>query len=169
MCNITTGYTITCNDGIGGLDAIWVGAYNQNDEAGVVETSGIITGWDAPEQPTWYKIQVPLNVANYTDNATSNEQNGTTFFAHQVQIPINKRNATTYNYVKALATARLWVVVRDKDGGIFLLGRKNGMRLSATEGGSGTASGDRNGFLLTFIGEEKTPAQFVTNGALTLP
>lgn len=46
-----------------------------------------------------------------------------------------------------------------------MVGQVNGMYLSAGVAGTGTALGDRNGFELTFSGQEPVPAR-VINGAL---
>lgn len=67
---------------------------------------------------------------------------------------------------------RLIAITLDMNGKYWLLGKENALDATAGEDGSGTATGDRNGFSRTFTGMERFMAPEVQSGiiaALLLP
>jgi hypothetical protein len=68
---------------------------------------------------------------------------------------LNKRDANTRNLVTTLAKNRLTFVTKEMDGTYRMFGKEFGLLLDTSEGGSGTAAGDRNGYLLTFTSVER--------------
>lgn len=56
--------------------------------------------------------------------------------------------------VKMIARAKMTVIVEDNNGKYWLMGQTNGVRLVSSESGTGAALGDRNGYSLSFQGQE---------------
>jgi hypothetical protein len=151
-CAITAGYVIGCRESIGGIDAVYIA------EAGNVtlnDVSGTITGITKLTGKKYFKFEVPTkSTATATSEGTGSTENGTLFFEQTVELPLNKRDATTRNIVTTLAKNKLSIITKDKDGVYRAYGKVNGMYLDSTGGMTGAAAGDKNGFTLKFSGTE---------------
>lgn len=160
-CAIVAGYVIGCRDSIGGIDAVYIA------EAGnvtLVDASGTITGITKATGKKYFKFEVPTkSTATATSEGTANTENGTLFFEQTVELPINKRDATTRNIVTTLAKNKVSIITLDKDGVYRAYGKANGLYLDSTGGMTGAAAGDKNGYTLKFSGTEPEDFFVVTN------
>lgn len=152
-CALTQGYTLDCKDSIGGIKAVWFIA--AGDVTAVSEASGVVTGITKASGKVFYKYQLVKNSSSLTENVNANIQNGTVFYAQELAIVLNKMQANTRNEILLLAKNNLMAVVQDANDKYWLLGKTNGLDLTAGSSATGTAQGDRNGYTLTFSGGEK--------------
>jgi hypothetical protein len=106
--------------------------------------------------PVFYEFKTNKNVCNFTETAAVDMANGTTFFNQVVTLVLSKRETTKRNAIEKLAAGQkqLAIVVLDTNGNYWLFGLTEGAYLTATEGGSGTAKADANGYTLTFTAME---------------
>lgn len=162
-CALTSGYTLGCREEVGGLEAVWI--IPHGDVSSVAEVSGLVTGITKATAKQFYKFEIPRAVANATHTLTGSEENGTIFYTHSVVLPLNKRDSTTANIIRVLAKNKLMIVSKDMSGRYHLYGKRFGLYLNSNEAGSGTAPGDRNGYLLTFTGAETDDAVEVNSTA----
>ena len=162
-CDLTTGFTVGCNDSTGGIAEFWFA--NMVDDFAVAESAtgeaSSITGTGL----TYYKYETTnaqgaASVIN--DNPTVNDQNGTSYFDQTCTYVLNKMDTAKRNEVKMLARAKLSVIVKDNNGIYWLMGKVNGVRMTAGDNGTGTALGDRNGYSLSFQAQETEPLTEVT-------
>jgi hypothetical protein len=79
-----------------------------------------------------------------------------------LEIILNKLQVNTRNEILLLAKNRLVALVKDNNDKMWALGEVNGLDLTGGGSGSGTAFGDRNGYTLTFTGNEKELAPLFT-------
>jgi hypothetical protein len=158
-CAITTGYTIDCRESVGGVETIWViensNLYDASGNSTVTSASGTVSALNKVSGKKFYKIQVPRGTASTSNAITSSVENGTIFYTHQVMFPVNSRSATVRNLVNTLAKNRCTFVTKEMDGVYRMFGVEFGLTLTTTESGSGTASGDRNGYMCTFTSDER--------------
>ena len=162
-CDLTTGFTVGCNDSTGGIAEFWFA--NMVDDFAVAESAtgeaSSITGTGL----TYYKYETTnaqgaASVIN--DNPTVNDQNGTSYFDQTCTYVLNKMDTAKRNEVKMLARAKLSVIVKDNNGIYWLMGKVNGVSMTAGDTGTGTALGDRNGYSLSFQAQETEPLTEVT-------
>lgn len=163
-CALTQGYTLDCKDSVGGIKAVWFIA--AADVTGVTEASGIVSAISKSAGKVFYKYQLVKNSSSLTENVNANVQNGTVFYAQELAIVLNKMQANTRNEILLLAKNNLMAVVQDANDKYWLLGRENGLDLTAGSGATGTAQADRNGYTLTFTGGEKELAPEVNSGII---
>lgn len=158
-CAITGGYSIACRESVGGIETIYLiensALYDASGNSRVTDTTGTVTAITKNSTKRFYKFEVPRATANAGNSITSSIENGTFFYTHRVQFPINDRSATTRNIVTTLAKNRLTFVCVEGDGTARMYGRLFGLTLETTEAGSGTALADRNGYVLTFSSQER--------------
>ena len=162
-CDLTTGFSVGCNDSIGGVAEFWIANM----------PSDFSTTSDASEEVTalggtglgYYKYectsaQGASSVMN--DNPTVNDANGTSFFDQTATYILNKMETAKRNEVKMIARAKMSIIIKDNNGTYWLMGETNGVRLVSGDNGTGTALGDRNGYSLSFQAQEPEPMKKVT-------
>lgn len=158
-CAITSGYAIECNESVGGVETLWViensNLYDDSGALTVQYASGTVTTLNKRSGKKFWKIEVPRGTANANNGIDANSSNGTFYFTHQLQFPINSRSATVRNMVATLAKNRLTFVTKEGDGSYRMYGVLFGLQIQPSEAGSGTALADRNGYLLTFSSQER--------------
>lgn len=165
-CALTQGYSIDCLEGFGGIKNAWFA--NFNDISAIVASSGdVITGLTKATGKKFYKYQLAQETSDFKDSPNGNPQNGTLFYKHELNIVLNTRSTAVRNEVLLLAKAKLLAVVEDRNGKYWMLGRTNGLDMEKGDSGSGKAAGDRNGFELTFGGEEPALAIEVNSTVAT--
>jgi hypothetical protein len=163
-CALTQGYTLDCKESIGGIKAVWFIALG--DVTAATEVSGVVTAITKAAGKVFYKYQLVKNSSALTENVNANVQNGTVFYAQELAIVLNKMQANTRNEILLLAKNNLIAVVQDANDKYWLLGKDNGLDLSAGSSATGTAQADRNGYNLTFSGGEKALAPEVASGII---
>lgn len=171
-CEITSGYAIECRESVGGVEAIWLIANSNlyfNGVSLVESTDGVVTQLDKLLGTHFFKFEVPRATSTTSNGITSSQENGTFFYTHSVKFPINQRNASVRNIITTLAKNRCTFVVKEGDGLYKLFGKEFGLTLDNSEGTSGTALADRNGYMLSFSSQEREDFLIVPeNIALTL-
>jgi len=152
-CAITAGYTIDCRDNIGGIDAVYFAEFGNITT--IAEASGTVTGITKATGKRFWKFDVPTkSAAVASSNPTGSIENGTLFFEQAIEMPVNKRDATTRNIITTLAKNKLIVVVKRKDGVYEMYGKASGLYMETSTGTTGAAAGDAIGYSLKFAGTE---------------
>lgn len=158
-CAITSGYSIDCRESAGGVEVVYLiensNLYDASGISRVSETSGTVTAITKDSGTRFWKFEVPRGTASASNGITSSQENGTFFYTHQVVFPVNSRSATVRNIITTLAKNRCTFVTKEGDGSYRMYGKEFGLTLDTTESGSGTALGDRNGYMLTFSSQER--------------
>jgi hypothetical protein len=150
-CALTAGYTLGCKDSVGGIKHVHIA----NDSS--ITYDPVVAGAVATVTGTFFKYELPINTAQFTETVTSSEQTGTTFYTTELTIQLPKLTATLRNELKLMAQAKLAVVATDRNGVQWILGYENGVNLTTGTGATGTAMGDLNGLTLTFSTNETSP------------
>lgn len=158
-CAITSGYEIECRESVGGVETVYLiensALYDASGNSRVTSASGTVTAITKDTGKRFWKIEVPRATASTQNGITSSQENGTFFYTHQVMFPINQRNATIRNLVNTIAKNRCTVVCKEGDGTYKMFGVEFGLSMDNSEGGSGTALADRNGYMLTLSSQER--------------
>ena len=162
-CALTQGYTLDCKDSLGGIKAVWFIAFD--NVTAVTEASGIVSAITKAAGKVFYKYQLVKNTGSLTENITASES-GTVFYAPELTIILNKLQANTRNEILLLAQNNLMAVVQDSNSKYWLLGKINGLDLTAGNAATGTAQGDRSGYTLTFTGGEPALAPEVNSSII---
>lgn len=165
-CSITlTGRAFPCKDAIGGIKRIYVKAFNAADFGAV--TAGAIA--DAAAAITVYGFEVTKNSSYFTETVTASVENGTVFYAQEVSVTFPKLTAADQSELYELAKSRLCVIVHDNNDNYWIAGLRRGVELTGGTHQTGTATGDLNGYQLTFTAEEATPAPSLTYATAAAP
>ena len=150
-CNLTTGFTLGCNDSIGGIKKIYIGAFSQ-----LTYTIGGTPVEVTAGTGTVYTYEPLKNSASATFNPTVSLENGTIFYTHSVSLSLKNINANKREEIESLAKARVGLFVELNSGEILAFGTTNGMNMTAGTFQTGAAFGDLQGYQLTFTSDEPT-------------
>lgn len=153
-CELYAGYEILCQDAVGGVDAVYLMEFS-NVEA-INDVSGVVTGITKASGKRFWQFQLPTkSSAIASANPVTSIENGTRFWEHRVEFPINKRDITTRNLVDVLTKVPVVAVTKDKDGVYRLYGRYGGLFNEGSSGTTGSAAGDANGYKIGLSGTER--------------
>jgi hypothetical protein len=166
-CYISSGLALGCSDGIGGIKKMYIVGGATGEVTGLTyNVSGEITGATSSSGTTIYGFELKRNTSSLSQNITKSFENGTVFFEQVLTAVFFKYDQDKRNQVKILSqNDQIQIIAIDQNDVQYYLGQVNGMYLSGGSAATGTAYGDRNGFELTFTGQEQEPAR-VIDGAL---
>ena len=161
-CELTTGFTLGCLEGIGGVKEILITNYT-DPVSGNDFISGVsydaVTG-EVDGLPTWtiYRYVPFRNSGSYVETVQKNLETGTLFFSQEVGWTFGKLNQDMRNEFLLVAKAKMIVFVRTNDDQILLVGVGEGAQLTAGTVQSGQQKADLMGYQVTLIAEELSPA-----------
>lgn len=163
--NLSSGLTLGCDNNIGGIKAIYIteksnvtslGLSSPGDEISTISMSG-----------KFYEFEFNKNTSSYTEELASDVSAGRDLYTQTVTLVLNRREKTKRDKLILLAQREnLHIMVKDQNDIIWYFGETNGMNLTTSAGGSGVAKTDANQYVLTFVGEEPSPANTVTAACL---
>ena len=166
-CYISSGVTLGCSDGIGGIKTIYIVGGGGAFTGYTSSASGAITGITSTTGTTLYTFQLKRNTSSLTQTITKNYENGSIYFDQDLKAVFYKYDQQKRNEVKILSqNDNLQIIAEDQNGVLYLLGQENGMYLSGGSAATGQNFGDKNGYDLEFKGMEKVPAN-VIDGTLS--
>lgn len=163
-CALTQGFVLDCKESVGGIKSVRFVEFD--NVASIAYAAGVATLTMVASKKFWKYAQV-RETSSFTETITANVQNGTIFYSQELTVILNKLAAATRNEILLLAKNRLMAIVEDMNGNFWLLGAKNGLDITGGNSATGTASGDRNGYTLTFVAQEADPMWSVSAGAIS--
>ena len=163
-CALTQGFVLDCKESVGGIKSVRFVEFD--NVASIAYAAGVATLTMVASKKFWKYAQV-RETSSSTETITANVQNGTIFYKQELTVILNKLAAATRNEILLLAKNRLMAIVEDMNGNYWLLGAKNGLDITGGNSATGTASGDRNGYTLTFEGMEADPMWSVSSTAIS--
>lgn len=163
-CSLTSGYSLGCRTSVGGLE--WVAFTAFANKGTVTAASGTITAWTLASGQ-FFKYEQEEEVGEATSTETLSRPNGTIFYAEEVKMAINGLTPALTQELRLLAQNRLIGIAKFRDGQSFAFGLDYGLMKSAQASKSGLAFGDRNGYEMTFSGNEANDIKLVSTSVIT--
>ena len=163
-CNISLGYNEPCKDSIAGLTAVYF--MNFNSGSFTLNATDVVTSF--PSASTVYKYELK-GTNGYTETVNTSRDNGTTFFSQVVSLQTKKLTAEQTKELKLLAYGRPRIIVADRNGNAFLVGKNEGADMTGGTITTGVAYGDLSGYTMQFTGNESLPANFLSGSTLANP
>lgn len=167
-CALTQGYNLDCRDSYGGVKEVYIMEFD--NATTITLTAGVVSGITKASTKKFWKYNLITQTAEADEAMTGNRENGTVTVKQTIKFPINKMSAAVRAELMLLAKNRLLVVIVDENGTGWLYGYGRGLTSTTTAAKTGRVLADRNGYELTFEGEEKELAYSVdatTLGTLT--
>lgn len=150
---LTGGLPKTCENNLGGIAKAWM----TDLESVLSVTQGtldLVTAISLASSTAFYEITFNRDTSSYTEVATPNIQNGSSFWLQTVTLVNPGRSKEKRAVINLLPNKDVVFIIKDNVGKFWLYGWDKGMTLSEGNGQSGVAKGDLNGQTLTFTAEE---------------
>lgn len=165
-CSLIGGLALGCRNSIAGIRTIYLTNFENVIGSGYTYDNtltggipnGIITGMTLTSGSTFYEFQVRRETAQYTEAIQSNIQNGTLFYEGTLTMFFEKVQTYLRNRVMLIAQAKMLAIILDKNNQYWLIGMENGIDNNGGTIDTGKASGDGNGYTLTYIAQEQYSA-----------
>lgn len=163
-CNITQGRSEVCKESVGGL----AGVYFMNYTTGsfTKNMNGEVTAFPSGSTVYYYELK---GTSAYTETVNTSRENGTTFFSQELLLNLKKLTNEMTTQLKLMAYGRPQIVVWTNNGDALLVGESEGADVTAGTIQTGGSMGDLYGYSVTFTGEERLPAAFLSGSTTTNP
>ena len=166
-CLLTSGYSIGCKTQAG-VQKVFIGTWNDTSLTYTFGTNSIIDAFGGATV-SFYTFQQPIETSSYTAPAEVNTENNAIQYNQTLTINVQGLNAALLNQIKTLGQGVWRILILDKMGNYFLMGKSGPVQVSAIESGLGKVGTDLNGALLTFTAKEDQPLyQVQSSAALSL-
>ena len=154
-CILTNGYTVGCKSQAG-VQKIFIGTWNDSALTYTFGTNSIITAFGGATV-SFYTFQQTIETASYTAPAEVNTENNAIQYNQTVAINVQGMNAALLNQIKILGQGVWRIMILDKNGSYFLMGKSGPVQVSAIDSGLGKVGTDLNGAMITFTAKEDQP------------
>jgi hypothetical protein len=149
-CELTTGFTLDCKDGIGGIKKI---VLVDQTLVGFTYTSEVIQTLTGITSGDLFTYELPTQTGSFEETINFNRDNGTVFYTQTVNVMLHKLSAAKRLELQTVAQARVVAFVEDSNSNWWAVGVEYGADLSTSTAATGTALGDANGYTLAFTHE----------------
>ncbi len=163
-CNITKGRQEVCKESVGGLAGVYF--LNYTTGSFVKDADGEITAFPSGSTVYFYELK---GTSAYTETVNTSRENGTTFFSQELSLNLKKLTNEMTTQLKLMAYGRPQIVVWTNNGDALLVGEREGADVTEGSIQTGGSMGDLYGYSVTFTGEERLPAAFISGSTTTNP
>ena len=154
-CLLTSGYSVGCKIQAG-VQKVFIGLWNDTAMTYTFGTNSIITAFGGSTQ-SFYTFQQTIETSSYTSPAEVNTENNAIQYNQTLTITVQGMNAALLNQIKTLGQGVWRIMILDKNGSYFLMGKSGPVQVSAIEAGLGKVGTDLNGATITFTAKEDQP------------
>jgi hypothetical protein len=166
-CNLTAGRNEVCKESVGGLAGVYFVNFTSSlANATNGESDALIESLPAGLTAYYYELK---GTSAYTETVNTSRENGTTFFSQELVLNLKKLTNEMTTQLKLAAYGRPQIFVHTQNGDTLLVGQREGADMTAGTIQTGAAMGDLYGYSLTFTGQEKFPASFVSGSTFANP
>ena len=154
-CTLTSGRLLNCTDRIGGAKRIYFANFDVDKVYQWAETAKEIT--DTPTLSV-YRYDLQRGSGGALETVTKDIVNGTRFYEVSGDFTLQGVDKSMQSELDLLTASKLWIMVEDYNGNVFLYGKENGCDIMGGTVNTGTSEGDLNGYTLTIMGKERYSA-----------
>ncbi len=161
-CELSTGFSLDCKDGIGGIKQIVLVDKAEVNSFGF-DADENVTAINGPLAGDLYTYELPTQTGSFEETINFNRDAGTIFYTQTVNVMLNKLSSAKRLELQNVATARVIVFVEDTNGNWWAVGYEYGADLSTATAATGAVLGDMNGYTLAFTHEAAKRAYKLTS------
>lgn len=153
-CDLTSGLNDNdCSVRVGGITEVYLIKYTEVTQSGTTITNNEVTAMTLTGDAYRFQLQPELSGATYPPNRTA--ESGSTTYPITLTMVINQDTKEVREQVDAIAR-NSWVAIAKKSDGTYVgLGLNVGLWVGEdSEGGTGIARTERNGYSVVLSGTE---------------
>jgi hypothetical protein len=160
-CQLSAGRNEVCKESVGGIQGVYFINYSTGS---ISKTNNEVTAIPSGSTLYYYELK---GTSAYTETVNSSRENGTTFFSQELTLNLKKLTNEMTTQLKLMAYGRPQIIVWTQNGDALLLGEKEGCDVTAGTIQTGGSLGDLYGYSVSFTGQEKLPAAFISGSTTT--
>ena len=167
-CDLTSGFKLGCRDNTGGTKRIFVANFNATTDY-TEDASNVVTAITpvAPDTIEYFQYDLQKNTAELMEEQTMTPENETIGYVPTINFIFNKLDTPKRNELLLLARTASVVIVEDRNGRYWIVGREAGLDMTTSTRGTGINITDRNGSSVSLVGAESIPFQEVEFAAFS--
>ena len=168
--NLNGAVSLGCDNNVGGVYRMYFIEKSLVTATGLSSPSGEISSFTISGSPAgkFYEFAFNKNTSSYVEEGTTDQATGRDLFTQTITLVLNRREKTKRDALLLLARRKnLVAIVTDNNLVNWYLGETFGLNLTTNTGGSGTTKTDANQYVITLVAEEPSPANTVTDAAVT--
>ena len=163
-CSLTQSYLLDCRLNYGGMKEVYIIEFD--NVTSFTQTAGVVTAITKASGKTFRKYQLIAHTGEGDEALTASREMGTLSNKQTIKFPINKMTVAVRNELFLLAQNRLIFIFVDENSTNWMYGSDYGLTLTTASAKTGKVLADRNGYELTFEGDEKNLAYEVDDTTL---
>lgn len=171
-CNLLDGgVDKTCDNNVGGITELYLTEKSNITDTTLSSPGDKIEDFEVNNgsgpQTAFYKFEFNKNTSTFVEATVTSQENGSEVCTQTITLVLTRREKTKRDTLLLLGKFKdLVAIIKDSNGLYWYFGETAGLNLTEKTGGPGTAKTDRNGYELTFVGEEPEEANEVTEAAV---
>lgn len=147
------GLVADCATNIGGVVELLIA--NKDNVSAVTVTSDKITAITMASTAKFKKYAIRRETTQATSTLNSNPQQNNSYVTTELVAQFNRMETSKRAEINALTHAELVVIFKDANGAYWYLGYDEPVYVTAGDGVTGTARGDKNAYDITFTDNAK--------------
>lgn len=163
-CNFYEGLPLACNDGISGVQKIWITEFASVTSTTV--TSGSITALTQSAGTKFWLIDAHSENISFTQSTTGTQT--TPYSTTQTcTFTVNVHTAKLRNWINTVRQNKFMVLVEDGNGRYQMMGATRGAYASQIDSTTGKMLSDFSGSTFTFTAKEPFEAYYVDSSVVS--
>ena len=163
-CALSQSYLLDCRLNYGGMKEVYIIEFD--NVTSFTQSAGVVTAITKASGKTFRKYQLIAHTGEGDEALTASREMGTLSNKQTIKFPINKMTVAVRNELFLLAQNRLIFIFVDENSTNWMYGSDYGLTLTTASAKTGKVLADRNGYELTFEGDEKNLAYEVDDTTL---
>lgn len=165
-CNFVEGSALYCNDGIAGIQKLWLTEWSNVPQSTITETSGTITALTQAASTKFWLVDLAPENGSLTE-AMAGGLNVPNVWTQTLSFTVNKPTAKLRNWMKIAIQNRLMALILDSNGTYKMVGLTRGAYVPSISVTSGKMAADFSGATITIEAKEPQEAMFVSSSVVT--
>lgn len=160
ICNtLTSGIGATCDNNIGGIKKIYLTDFANIATITHGSPGDTITAITMAMGKVFYEFVFNKNTSTFEEVTPTDPSNGSELCTQTITLVHTRRDQTKRDTILLLGKFKpLGCIIKDANDKYWLMGETEGVMLTNKQSGPGTVKSDRNGYVLTLVGEEPEDA-----------
>jgi len=164
-CELSSGFTLDCKQGIGGIKKIIL---CDTVTSLTLDANEIVTAIIGPIAGDLYTYELPTQTGSFEETINFNRDAGTIFYTQTVNVMLQQLSAAKRLELQTVAQARPMIFVNDSNDNWWAVGYEYGADLSTATAATGATLGDANGYTLAFVHETPKRAYKLSGAPLSI-
>lgn len=168
ICDLLTGgLAKTCDNNVGGIKELYLTEKANVASIALSSPGNKINSITMEAGGEFKKFEFNKNTSTFAEDTVMDEANGTELCTQTITLFLGRREKRKRDILLLLGKFKdLVAIIKDSNDLYWYFGETDGIRLKQKASETGTAKTDKNGYTMTFVGEEPEDANEIEEAAV---